>query len=165
MTAADRRFTGGCLRGALRYEAVGAPRYMGHCYCADCRKASGGGFIPFMGFDADQLSFSGPTRTFTCRAASGGPSTRNFCPSCSSLVFGGIVGETDSHTIYAGSLDDPSAFPPQVQFGSEGRMAWFGDLCQLPDEGSTEETMAQHVAAIRASNHQHPDHDTESWPN
>ena len=29
-----------------------------------------------------------------------------------SLVFGGEIGKTDSYTIYAGSLDDPSAFHP-----------------------------------------------------
>jgi len=28
----------------------GEPLYSGHCYCADCKKASESGFIPFMGF-------------------------------------------------------------------------------------------------------------------
>jgi hypothetical protein len=45
-----RRYTGGCLCGALRYEADAEPLYAGLCYCTDCRKASGSGFIPFMGF-------------------------------------------------------------------------------------------------------------------
>ncbi|RYD41331.1 MAG: GFA family protein, partial [Sphingomonadales bacterium] len=31
-------------------------------------------------------------------------------------------------------------------------------------EGTTEETMAAYVGAIKASNHQHPDHDTVRWP-
>ena len=46
--------TGGCLCGQLRYEARGEPNFAGHCYCADCRKASGSGFIPFMGFPASE---------------------------------------------------------------------------------------------------------------
>jgi hypothetical protein len=33
--------TGGCLCGALRYEAEGEPRYAGLCYCADRQKATG----------------------------------------------------------------------------------------------------------------------------
>jgi hypothetical protein len=103
-------YTGGCLCGALRYEARGQPLYMGHCYCADCRKASGSGFIPFMAFAAADLTFSAPTRTFVCVSARGSDAVRNTCPTCASLVFGGPVGETDSHTIYAGSLDDPSLF-------------------------------------------------------
>jgi len=116
--------TGGCLCGALRYEARGAPLYMGHCYCADCRKASGSGFIPFMAFAAADLTFSGPTRIFTSESARGTPAVRNTCPVCASLVFGGPVGETDSHTIYAGSLDDPTAFRPTVAIFVKGRPDW-----------------------------------------
>jgi len=52
MTENTRRYTGGCLCGALRYEAEGEPLFTGHCYCTDCQKASGSGFIPFMGFAA-----------------------------------------------------------------------------------------------------------------
>ena len=50
MSETGKRYTGGCLCGALRYEAVGEPLYAGLCYCADCQKASGSGFIPFIGF-------------------------------------------------------------------------------------------------------------------
>ena len=85
-------YTGGCLCGALRYEAEGDPLYMGHCYCADCRKASGSGFIPFMAFRSSAVRFSGQSRTFTTKAARGGDAVRNFCPVCCSLVFGGRVG-------------------------------------------------------------------------
>jgi hypothetical protein len=116
--------TGGCLCGALRYEAIGEPLMAGHCYCADCRKASGSGFIPFMGFAADALRFSGPTRQFVSQAASGGDATRNFCPVCCSLVFGGEPGKSRSFTIYAGSLDDPSAFHPTVAIFAFGRPDW-----------------------------------------
>jgi hypothetical protein len=49
---------------------------------------------------------------------------RNTCPTCASLVFGGPVGQTDSHTIYAGSLDDPSAFRPAVAIFVKGRPDW-----------------------------------------
>ncbi len=117
-------YTGGCLCGALRYEPRGEPLFMGHCYCADCRKASGSGFIPFMAFAADVLTFSAPTRTFVCTSARGSDAVRNSCPTCASLVFGGPVGETDSHTIYAGSLDDPSGFHPTVAIFAKGRPDW-----------------------------------------
>jgi hypothetical protein len=54
-----KHYTGGCLCGALRYEAVGEPLGSGHCYCGDCRKASGSGFVAFMGFKAAAVCFSG----------------------------------------------------------------------------------------------------------
>jgi hypothetical protein len=124
MQVDSAKITGGCLCGALRYEAQGNPLYMGHCYCTDCQKASGSGFIPFMGFAASALRFEGPSRPFVSPAANGGDATRNFCPTCNSLVFGGVVGESDSFTIYAGSLDDKSHFRPQVAIFARNRPAW-----------------------------------------
>lgn len=120
----ERRFTGGCLCGALRYEAVGEPTFTGHCYCVDCQKASGSGFIPFMGFASDAVRFSGEARQFRSRAANGGDAVRNFCPTCGGLVFGGVVGEDTSHTIYAGSLDDPSQFHPRIAIFASKRPHW-----------------------------------------
>ncbi|HXV01053.1 MAG TPA: GFA family protein [Caulobacteraceae bacterium] len=117
-------FAGGCLCGALRYEAHGAPTLMGHCYCADCRKASGGGFIPFMGFAREAVSFTGPHVEFRSPAARGGEATRNRCALCGSLVFGGELGVSDSFTIYAGTLDDPAAFRPQIAIFNRGRPQW-----------------------------------------
>lgn len=117
-------FKGGCLCGALRWQADRAPDYMGLCCCADCRKASGAGFIPFMGFPAAALTISGPTRQYRSPALRGGEATRNSCPACGGLVFGGELGLDDSHTIYAGSLDDPSLFKPAMLLFERDRPDW-----------------------------------------
>ena len=69
-----KTITGGCLCGALRYEARGAPTFSGFCFCADCRKASGGGSIGFIGFPASGLSVTGPTRPLVSIARSLGAS-------------------------------------------------------------------------------------------
>jgi len=124
MTDQATRYVGGCLCGALRYEALGDPTFQGLCFCGDCRKASGAGFVGFLGFRADQLRFSGATRQFVSKAANGGDAVRNFCPVCGGLVFGGIVGKDMSHTIYAGSLDDASQFHPTVGIFGASRPAW-----------------------------------------
>lgn len=119
-----KHYTGGCLCGALRYEADGEPLIAGHCYCADCRKASGSGFIPFMGFPSSAVQIRGPTRQFSSKAANGNDAVRNFCAVCGSLVFGGTVGKDERFTIYAGSLDDPSWFHPTVAIFAGNRPAW-----------------------------------------
>jgi hypothetical protein len=124
MTEIAKRFTGGCLCGGLRYEAVGEPLYAGHCYCSDCRKASGSGFTPFMGFPAARMRFQGESRMFVSKAANGGDAHRNFCPVCAGLVFGGIRGESESFNIYAGSLDDPSLFQPKIAIFAGSRADW-----------------------------------------
>jgi hypothetical protein len=118
------RYTGGCLCGAVRYEAEGSPSFTGICYCADCRKASGSGFIPFMGFASTAVRFSGETRQFRSKSFRGTDAVRNFCPVCGGLVFGGEVGKDTSHTIYAGSLDDPALFHPTIAIFVRDRPAW-----------------------------------------
>jgi hypothetical protein len=124
MSQNRKRYTGGCLCGALRYEAEGEPMFAGHCYCADCRKASGSGFVPFMGFASNAVRFTGQIRKFTSKSASGGEAVRNSCPVCGSLVFGGEVGKDKRFTIYAGSLDDPSPFHPTVAIFTCNRPTW-----------------------------------------
>ena len=124
MAETATHITGGCLCGALRYEISGEPLYAGLCFCEDCRKASGSGFIPFMGVDAGGLTLKGESRSSEVSAFRGGVATRNHCARCGGLVFGGVRGESDSFTIYAGSLDDPSQFHPQIAIFAKRRPAW-----------------------------------------
>lgn len=119
-----KQFAGGCLCGALRWQATAPPKFMGHCYCADCRKASGSGFVPFMGFPASALKITGEARQVMSKSSRGNEAVRNFCPVCGGLVFGGERGKDTLHTIYAGSLDDPSLFRPTVAIFTRGRPDW-----------------------------------------
>ncbi|HEX8534992.1 MAG TPA: GFA family protein [Allosphingosinicella sp.] len=122
--AGSRVYSGGCRCGQLRYEATGEPLFAGYCFCTDCRKSSGSGFIPFMGFSGADLSFSGTSREVRCTALRGSEAVRNFCTECGGLVFGGRVGLDEQHTIYAGSLDDPSLFEPSVAIFAREKPDW-----------------------------------------
>jgi len=116
--------TGGCLCGALRYEARGEPAYAGLCCCSDCRRASGAGFVGFMGFAARAVTITGEALVHSHALADGRVADRNRCARCGSLVYGGIVGQVDSHTIYAGSLDDPSRFKPAIAIFVAEKASW-----------------------------------------
>lgn len=117
-------YCGGCLCGALRYEALGEPQSQGYCFCGDCRKASGSGFIPFLQFPASSVRFTGETRQSTVTSARGQDAVRNHCAKCGSLVFGGPLGKTSEHTIYAGSLDEPARFRPTLAIFARDKPAW-----------------------------------------
>ena len=119
-------YSGGCQCGALRYEADGEPLGSGHCYCADCRRASGSGFIPFMMFPAESLRVTGEARQWRSPSFRGTEAVRNRCAACGSLVFGGELGKDDSHTIYAGTLDDPRLFVPRIAIFTHDRPDWSG---------------------------------------
>ncbi len=124
MGGQDDTITGGCLCGALRYEARGAPRLAGYCCCEDCRRASGSGFIGFMGFAATVLTITGEALVHSLALANGRVADRNRCASCGSLVYGGVVGQAESHTLYAGTLDDPSRFKPTMAIFLRDKPGW-----------------------------------------
>ena len=117
-------YVGGCLCGAVRYEARGDPTQQGYCFCGDCRKASGSGYIPFLSFPASSVRISGETRRSVAKSLRGGDAVRNHCATCGGLVFGGIVGRDSAHTIYAGSLDEPALFHPRIALFLRDKPDW-----------------------------------------
>lgn len=119
----DQKITGGCLCGALRYEARRAPEHAGYCFCSDCRKASGSAFIGFMGFAPGDIIVTGETRRHHSPAANGSIAVRNFCAVCGSLVFGGGH-DLDGVNVYAGSLDNPWQFEPRIAIFTRDKPHW-----------------------------------------
>ena len=152
--------TGGCQCGAVRYRAEPLRESAHICHCRMCQKAVGNFFAALIGVPRKAFAW---TRGQPSLFQSSDPVIRGFCGDCGTpLLYDYTLGNHLNITI--GSLDDPAAFSPWMQFGKEARMPWFNDLCHLPEAGTTDETMASAVPAIKASNHQHPDHDTDQWP-
>jgi hypothetical protein len=52
-----------------------------------------------------------------------------------------------------------------VQYGIESRVPWYGHLPELPGDKPTYSVDPKgYLPRIKASNRQHPDHDTTDWP-
>jgi hypothetical protein len=152
--------TGGCQCGAIRYRATAILDTSHICHCRMCQKAVGNFFAALIGIPRDAFAW---TRGEPALFRSSDPVTRGFCRNCGTpLLYD--YGTSKHLNVTTGSLDNPSLFPPGIQFGKEARMPWFSDLSSLTEDGTTEESMADDVGAIRATNHQHPDHDTQYWP-
>jgi hypothetical protein len=135
MSDGGRRYAGGYLCGALRYEADGEPPYTGYCYCNDCRKASGSGCIPFMGFSKAAVRFSGETRKFASKAARG--RTRCAIPARSAAALysvGKSASTTHSRSTRAPS---PTLHPSAPRSRSSPAIARPGLLFQLTWWSST----------------------------
>ena len=156
----DIEASGGCQCGAVRYHADTFLDSSHICHCRMCQKAVGNFFAALIGVPREAFRW---TRGQPALFRSSDPVTRGFCRDCGTPL---LYDYHDSRhlNVTTGSLDNPAAFPPQIQFGREARMPWFADIGALPSDGTTEETMADDVSAISASNHQHPDHDTKNWP-
>ncbi|WP_037389444.1 GFA family protein [Sinorhizobium americanum] len=115
---------GGCLCGAIRYEAQGAPIYSGFCHCLDCQRATGTGHSCYMIFSRGDVAYTGELRAYAKSAESGNVSIRHFCPTCGSQIFASGLPDDDRWTVFAGTLDDPSLFEPTNAVFARSRPHW-----------------------------------------
>lgn len=116
------RYTGGCLCGAVRYEIDAEPMIAAHCQCRDCQRMTGAGHASFMAFPQAAIRLSGQLKSYEIKADSGHLASRNNCIRCGSFVTGGSTAMPDATAIAASTLDDASAFAPQmVIFASRGQ--------------------------------------------
>lgn len=156
------RITGGCQCGAVRYALHAAPKYPHICHCRMCQKAFGSYFAALIGgvLREDFEITRGRLATFN----SSDEAERGFCADCGTpLSFRYFTSKWIA--VSAGSLDDPAAIKPAMQYGIEARMPWLHELASLPGEATEDDAAdAGRLAHIRATNHQHPDHDTDRWP-
>ena len=110
---------GGCLCGAVRYEAAAAPFHETVCHCADCRRAVGAASVAW--FTVPRASFHWMRGTAAAYESSPGV-TRSFCAACgTSLTYEAAPDELDVTTC---SLDDPAAVPPRDHTHVAARLPW-----------------------------------------
>lgn len=157
-----RIYTGGCQCGAVRYRAEGTPGDPHLCHCRMCQKAAGNYFMPLA--NAARATFT-ITRGEPGWFRSSHLARRGFCRDCGTPLFYDMP-DAGFINIVLGSLDDPDDVRPVRQSGVEARVPWFPHLPDLPGSETDEpgpEAAERHLALL-ASNHQHPDYDTEHWP-
>jgi len=89
---------------------------------------------------------------------------RGFCRDCGTPL---ILDYTDYPDlgVMSGTFDNPDDVPPVIQYGNESRVSWIGMLTSLPGTTATYSVDPNgFLPRIKASNRQHPDHDTDVWP-
>jgi hypothetical protein len=104
------RHKGGCVCGAVRFEARGEPLRVTVCHCTWCQRRTGTAFSVEPVFDKDQVTISGPplSRYRHTSDESGRWLELQFCPDCGTNI--GFVTERRPGVrfIDAGTFDDPS---------------------------------------------------------
>ncbi len=151
---------GGCQCGAIRYRADSLRRDSHVCHCRMCQKAAGNFFMALVGVPLSDLHW---TRGKAAVFSSSEHVRRGFCQACGTPLF--YLHDENSHiAMTTGSFDRPAEIPMDTQYGMEARLP---QIDQRTDPGNlltTEDDIPDDVAGIRASNNQHPDHETEDWP-
>jgi len=103
--------TGGCLCGAVRYEAIGALRDVVVCHCRMCRKAHGHvGAYTASARDALRLVEARGLKWYRSSAQA----RRGFCSECGATLFWDGDGR-DTMSIAAGTLDEPTGLATALQ--------------------------------------------------
>ena len=97
-----RAYTGGCLCGAIRFEADPPADFPHYCSCKMCQRHSGAVALPWVEFPAGAVRWTGP----------GGPpsvwrssprSSRAFCPTCGSSI--GAIDDAPVVALLLGTFD------------------------------------------------------------
>ena len=152
--------TGGCQCGALRFRATKLRADAHVCYCRMCQKAGGNLFLAFVGVEEADFAWTrGTPGTFS----SSPDVARGFCPACGTPLSYRHA-ESSYLCLTIGSFDRPETIPLAFQLGKAGRLPQVDQLAVVPDHGPIETTAPDFADAVKTSQRQHPDHDTDSWP-
>lgn len=116
--------TGGCLCGAVRYEAQADHRQGYYCHCRMCQLAFGNTRAAFFQVPKDAVRWSGtpPQRYASSRVAE-----RGFCGRCGTPLSFAYL-DSQRMDLSVGSLDDPSVLTPVSHYAVESRIErWHAD--------------------------------------
>jgi hypothetical protein len=119
---------GGCLCGAVRYEASGDAYNVTHCHCADCRRGTGAAFVTWASFRARDFRVTrGEMREITFAGR-----LRAFCPECGSALTFRSAPHADEIDVTACTFDQPEIVTPGDHIWTEDRLRWIKLADELP---------------------------------
>jgi hypothetical protein len=150
-------YSGGCQCGSIRFRIKGVLNDSSICHCRMCQKAFGGYFAPLVSTKGAELTW---TRGTLKHFQSSNLVKRGFCDACGTPL---TYEAPDIIAIAAGAFDDPSLLPPTFQHGLEGKLSLVDHFATLPGL-TTEEDESDGDYIHRIISYQHPDHDTDTWP-
>ena len=135
MTEQGPSITGGCMCGAVRYEAVGEPLSVTHCHCQSCRRHTGAPMVTLVSFAKDQIRFiKGERRIHNSSPGVG----RAFCGQCGTpLTWESAPRGEPLVEVHVGTLDRPNAVTPQWHVFHDERLDWFDTADRLPRHHET----------------------------
>jgi len=128
-------WTGGCLCGAVRYEARVSASENWYCHCSMCQKSSGSVVSTSAIVPKARLHMTTGDAKFY---QSSEFVERGFCADCGSPMFFRPTNE-DWISILSGTLDDPELAPPEGHYGVESWISWLkieDDLKKEHTEGN-----------------------------
>ena len=126
----EKKITGGCYCGAIRYESDQPPIEPGICHCRECQRWTGSAFLAVAGFPLSGFRY---TKGSPKLNQSSLIVERYFCADCGSSMhcrYLVSLGEDDlaenpDHVLVSvGTLDHPEAIKMEYHYGVESQLSW-----------------------------------------
>jgi len=120
---------GHCLCGQTRFTATGPPRWVAHCHCESCRRATGAPITTYASFKADGFTFAGePPQVYESSPGV----RRRFCARCGSpLTYDADRWPGEVH-VHVSALERPGAVQPRLHAYVGERIPWLELHDDLP---------------------------------
>jgi hypothetical protein len=120
LMSGEEKTTGGCLCGAVRYEAIGEPMQVAHCHCEECRRSTGAAFATGVCFPVETVTW---TQEEPISYKSSDSFARLFCSHCGSSVAQHNL-STGTMWPLVGTLDHPESVAPECHMFTKEQITW-----------------------------------------
>ena len=116
---------GGCSCSQLRYSLRGAPMFTHACHCHLCQQSTGSAFILHSMIEGDLFDVTaGDLASFVGPSGSGRRHIVKRCPSCGDPIVSYFGKSEKLAVVKTGTLDDPSALPPEAHIFVDSKLPW-----------------------------------------
>lgn len=119
-------YAGGCACDAVRYEATAKPLFVHCCHCRRCQRQNGSAFALNAMIEASCVrKLQGELEVIDTPSESGRGQKVHRCVVCKTAVWS-VYGGAGPKIFFlrVGSLDDPTAMPPDVHIFTDSKQPW-----------------------------------------
>ena len=125
---------GGCDCGLVRYRMQTAPLFVHCCHCRWCQRESGAAFALNALIEADRVVHLKAEPQIVDTPSNSGKGQRIArCPECRIALWSNYAGAGPAlRFVRVGTLDEPSALPPDVHIFTRSKLPWVGLPADVP---------------------------------
>jgi hypothetical protein len=126
-------FDGQCACGEVRYRLTSRPMFVHCCHCLDCQRQTGSAFVLNALIETDRIEMlAGEPAAVPVPTDSGGPHDVYRCRTCQTALWSDYGRRPGMRFVRVGTLDDPSAIPPDVHIFTRSKQPWVGLPSEVP---------------------------------
>ena len=116
---------GGCACRRARYRLNAMPMFVHCCHCRDCQRQTGSAFVINALIESNRVEMlSGETHAIAVPTDSGSPHVIHRCPACATALWSCYGWRRELSFVRVGTLDEPSALPPDVHIYTRSKLPW-----------------------------------------